>query len=367
MFSLSDFDFELPEELIALEPLAQRDRSRLLHVSASGDLFDRHFQDLAEFFQAGDVLILNDSRVLPAALTGFRRREGTEARVHVNLHKKCSEHEWFAFAKPLKRLRVGDQLVFKGAGPDVFALEGALGSQKPLGAVVAEITGGGEILLAFDQSGKVLDKQLHLVGDMPLPPYIAGRRRPTAKDRETYQTVYATAEGSVAAPTAGLHFTDALLDQLRNLGVDVQFVTLHVGAGTFLPVKTDDINAHKMHAEWGVVDQECVDAIQRAREKGGRVTAVGTTSLRLLESAALGGEGLAAWRGDTDIFIRPGFDFKVVDRLLTNFHLPKSTLFMLVSAFAGFESMKQAYTHAIAKQYRFYSYGDVCFLEKSSL
>ena len=353
--SLSDFDFELPEELIALKPLAERDQSRLLCVDQAGQFADRAFKDVLDFFDPGDVLVLNDSRVLPAALTGVRRRGEFAAQVHFNLHKRLSAHEWLAFAKPFKRLREGDLLQF-----------GRQGGACQMGGLAARVTAlgeGGEVRLAFDVSGVVLDEQLQLVGDMPLPPYIAGRRPADEQDKVSYQTVYAQEEGSVAAPTAGLHFTNALLDALREKGVSVQFVTLHVGAGTFLPVKVDDIERHKMHAEWGVVSQDCVAAIKQAKGQGHKVTAVGTTSLRLLESAAQDG-ALKAWQGETDIFIRPGFPFHVVDRLITNFHLPKSTLFMLVAAFSGLQVMQEAYAHAIKERYRFFSYGDACFLEK---
>ncbi len=364
--SLSDFDFELPEALIALEPLARRDQSRLLCVGSQGVLDDRLFKDVLGFFERGDVLILNDSKVLPAALAGVRMRDEHRANVHLNLHKRVSGHEWLAFAKPLKRLKVGDRLM--------FGQEGGVCSLGHLEGVITEIGEGGEILVAFDVSGPVLDEQLHLVGQMPLPPYIAGRRGAQESDKITYQTVYARDEGSVAAPTAGLHFTDELLDALRARGVLVEFVTLHVGAGTFLPVKVDDIETHKMHFEWGVVGKEVVDVVNKAKLDGRQVTVVGTTSLRLLEAAALetsvheesasDGSPLASWQGETDIFIRPGFEFKVVDRLITNFHLPKSTLFMLVSAFSGLDVMQKAYAHAMNEGYRFYSYGDACFLQK---
>jgi len=361
MMQLSDFDFDLPEALIALEPLARRDQSRLLCVGDQGRLEDHLFKDVLGFFEPGDVLILNDSKVLPAALSGVRQRAEHRASVHLNLHKRISDHEWLAFAKPLKRLKVGDRLL--------FGQEGGACLLGQLEASISKIGEGGEILVAFDVGGSVLDEQLHLVGQMPLPPYIAGRRAAQERDKVTYQTVYARDEGSVAAPTAGLHFTDALLDGLRARGVLVEFVTLHVGAGTFLPVKVDNIETHKMHFEWGVVDEGVVQVVNKAKLEGRRVTAVGTTSLRLLEAAALdkgGSDGgcLTAWQGETDIFIRPGFDFKVVDRLLTNFHLPKSTLFMLVSAFSGLSVMQKAYAHAMKEGYRFYSYGDACFLQK---
>ena len=352
---LSDFDFELPEELIALKPLAERDQSRLLCVDRAGQMEDRFFKEVMNFFDPGDVLVLNDSRVLPAALTGVRRRGEFEAQVHFNLHKRLSDHEWLAFAKPFKRLKKGDRLH--------FGQEGHACLRGVLEATVVDLLDGGEVRLAFDVSGAALDEGLQLVGEMPLPPYIAGRRPADEQDKVSYQTVYAQEEGSVAAPTAGLHFTNALLDALRDKGVSVQFVTLHVGAGTFLPVKVDNIERHKMHAEWGVVSEGCVGAIDYAKGQGQKVTAVGTTSLRLLESAAQTG-ALKAWQGETDIFIRPGFSFHVVDRLITNFHLPKSTLFMLVAAFSGLSVMQEAYAHAIKEGYRFFSYGDACFLEK---
>ena len=353
---LNDFDFQLPEDLIALKPLSQRDQSRLLHVADGGEFVDRQFQDLLGLFQPGDVLVLNNSKVLPAALNGIRKREEFEARIAVNLHKRHSDHQWFAFAKPLKRLKPGDRVRF--GSQNQSCLMGALD------ATVEEILQTGEVLLAFDVSGTVLDEQLNQFGSMPLPPYIASKRAPGEDDKVTYQTVYAKDDGSVAAPTAGLHFTNELLEGLRQKGVRVEFVTLHVGAGTFLPVKTDNVKDHKMHSEWGTVSQDCVEAVRAAHREGGKVTAVGTTSLRLLESAAQETGQLRPWQGETDIFITPGFDFNVVDRLITNFHLPKSTLFMLVSAFCGLDVMQRAYAHAIKRRYRFYSYGDACFLTK---
>ena len=356
---LNDFDFQLPEELIALKPLSQRDSSRLLHVTPGRELINRQFQDLLSFFQPGDVLVLNNSKVLPAALNGVRKRDEFEARISVNLHKRHSDHQWFAFAKPLKRLKSGDRVRF--GSHNQSCLMGALD------ATVEDILQTGEVLLAFDVSGAVLDEQLNQFGAMPLPPYIASRRAPDESDKVTYQTVYAKDNGSVAAPTAGLHFTDQLLEGLKAKGVIVEFVTLHVGAGTFLPVKTDNVKDHKMHSEWGTVSNTCVEAIKTAKQNGHSVTAVGTTSLRLLESAAQETGQLRPWQGETDIFITPGFDFKVVDRLITNFHLPKSTLFMLVSAFSGLNVMQKAYAHAIAQGYRFYSYGDACFLQRQDL
>lgn len=360
---LDAFDFELPEERIALHPAAERDGSRLLQVTASGALQDRMMLALPSLLEAGDLLVVNDSRVLPAALNGVRRRGELVAEVHVNLHKRVSEGVWRAFAKPAKRLRQGDRLFF---GDD--------NNSCMMGGLEAEVTGvlgGGEIELSFDVVGAVLDERLKMVGAMPLPPYIAGKRPATDADFNDYQTIFSRHDGSVAAPTAGLHFTPRLLDALSEKGVKLASVTLHVGAGTFLPVKVDDVSDHKMHSEWGVVSAHVASQINHVKAAGGKVCAVGTTSLRLLETAALAakasgdgaGEVIAPWSGETDIFITPGHEFLVADRLLTNFHLPKSTLFMLVAAFSGLEVMQAAYAHAIREEYRFYSYGDACWLE----
>lgn len=353
---LSDFDFELPDSHIALSPHPDRDGSKLLRVLSDGLLEDHIFNSLPSFFKKGDVLVFNDSRVIPAALKGKRLRGEAVSQAHLNLHKRVSDNEWLAFAKPAKRMKPGDRLRF-GADSDGACL------QSMLEATIVDALGGGEILVRFDVSGVLLDEALKLVGEMPLPPYIAAKRPAEAKDHSTYQTVYAEHDGSVAAPTAGLHFTDKLLDQLKDVGVELQFVTLHVGAGTFLPVKVDDIACHKMHAEWGQVSSGTVEAIHKCRKDGGRVCSVGTTSLRLLESAARETGVLKPWTGETDIFITPGYKFNVVDRLITNFHLPKSTLFMLVAAFSGLDVMQNAYRAAVDRDYRFYSYGDGCLLE----
>ncbi len=355
---LDDFDFELPESHIALEPHPNRDGSKLLRVMSDGSLEDHIFKTLPQFFKKGDVLVFNDSRVLPAALKGKRLRGDAEAQVQLNLHKRVSDNEWFAFAKPAKRMKVGDRLRFgdhEGSSQPCF--------EGQLEATITDTPGGGEILVKFDVSGVHLDEALKLVGEMPLPPYIASKRAAGSIDKETYQTVYASHDGSVAAPTAGLHFTDELLEALKDIGAQLQFVTLHVGAGTFLPVKVDDIKSHKMHAEWGHVSAETVEVIKAAKAQGGRVCAVGTTSLRLLESATRETGSIRPWSGDTDIFITPGYKFNVVDRLITNFHLPKSTLFMLVAAFSGLDVMQAAYKAAVERDYRFYSYGDGCLLE----
>jgi len=348
---LSDFDFDLPEDLIALRPARPRDSARLLHVK-DGALEDLCVLDLPDLLQPGDLLVFNDTRVIPAALTGVRPARahggGGDVEVEINLHKRDGEADWRAFARPAKRLKQGDAITFKGG----------------LTARVTEKGEGGEIALTFDRSGPELDKAIVDAGAPPLPPYIASKRAADAADLEDYQTVYADPDkaGSVAAPTAGLHFTDRLFEQLDARGVKRAWVTLHVGAGTFLPVKTENVAEHQMHAEWYQVSEATAAAINAAREAGGRIIAVGTTSLRTLESAAYPGGTIRAEARETDIFITPGYAFKAVDALMTNFHLPKSTLFMLVSALAGFEEMHAAYAHAIRERYRFFSYGDSSLL-----
>ncbi len=347
------FDFELPDDRIALHPVSPRDSARMLVVGADGDLSDRIVTHLEKILRPGDVLVVNDTRVIPAELKGIRHRGEYAASVSFNLHKRISGHVWLAFARPAKRLKPGDRVVF-GATSDVCMLEDL--------AATVEAVEDGQVTLAFDQSDAVLDEAIKARGAMPLPPYIGAKRALEERDKTDYQTVYAEHDGAVAAPTAGLHFTDELLDRLEGKGVGIEHVTLHVGAGTFLPMKADDTEDHTMHAEWGVVSSETVERIQKAQAQGGRVIAVGTTSLRLLESAARGTGELAPFAGETDIFITPGFVFKVVDVLMTNFHLPRSTLFMLVSAFSGLDTMQKAYRHAIENRYRFYSYGDSSLL-----
>jgi S-adenosylmethionine:tRNA ribosyltransferase-isomerase len=341
---VDDFDFELPEELIALRPARPRSASRLLHA-ADGAIVDRVFTDLPDLLRAGDLLVFNDTEVIPARLSGVRRREtadGTgEAQVEATLIHRDAPDLWRALMRPAKRLRAGDRILF---GAD-------------LGAEVAGKGADGEILLRFDQSGLALDAAIGAAGSMPLPPYIAARRAADDDDRTDYQTVFARRPGAVAAPTASLHFDDALLAALAARGVRETRLTLHVGAGTFLPVKSETLDSHRMHAEWGEIDAGAVEAINAAKAAGGRVIPVGTTALRLLESAARGGV-LAPFSGDTDIFITPGFQFRVADGLITNFHLPRSTLMMLVSALMGADRIRAIYAHAVASRYRFYSYGD---------
>jgi S-adenosylmethionine:tRNA ribosyltransferase-isomerase len=349
---LSDFDFDLPEDRIALRPASPRDSARMLVVRPGGALEDRTVLDLPDLLNAGDVLVFNDTRVIPARLFGRRVREEGEVRVEATLHKRLSPSAWTAFMRPGKRLKPGDRVRFgdDGGGEVCFL--------STLDATVAAKHDGGEVELAFDLAGPALEEAIRNLGTMPLPPYIAAKRAEDDRDRVDYQTVYAREDGSVAAPTAGLHFTAELLRRLEARGVGQAFVTLHVGAGTFLPVKTETIEDHRMHAETGVVTAETAAALNAARAAGGRIVAVGTTSLRLLESAT-GEDGVVRpFAGDTDIFIRPGYRFRAVDVLMSNFHLPQSTLLMLVAALAGLDTVKAAYRHAVEAGYRFYSYGD---------
>lgn len=356
------FDFVLPDSLIALYPAEPRDSARLLVVHPvkgscareDADLADKTVRDLPSLLRPGDALVFNDTKVIPAALSGVRLRGDIRANVDFNLTKRVSDNTWRAFARPAKRLEAGDRVHF-GHGEDTCML-------GTLDATVAAKGEAGEVELAFDLSGAALDEAIAAIGAMPLPPYIALKREPDARDRDTYQTIYADKDGAVAAPTAGLHFTPELFAALDARGVSRHFVTLHVGAGTFLPVKADDTDEHKMHSEWGSVSAETAAALNEVRARGGRIVAVGTTSLRLLESAAREDGTILPWSGETAIFITPGYRFKAIDVLMTNFHLPRSTLFMLVSAFSGLGTMRAAYGHAIRSGYRFYSYGDASLL-----
>lgn len=352
---VDSFDFELPELLIALRPARPRDSARLLHVPAEGAFEDRIARDASALFRAGDVLVFNDTRVIPARLNGVRVRAESSVAVEATLIERVSPSRWIALARPGKRLREGDRIRF-GTLDDRACLLGALD------AAIAAKGEDGAITLAFDLAGAELDAAIAAAGAMPLSPYIAGKRAPDEEDLSDYQTVYAAKDGAVAAPTAGLHFTPELLARLDEAGVERAHVTLHVGAGTFLPVKVDDTTQHKMHAEWREISPKTADAVNRAKAEGRRVIAMGTTALRSLESAADKHGRVQAQRGATDIFITPGYRFRVIDGLWTNFHLPRSTLFMLVSAFAGLERMQAAYAHAIVQGYRFYSYGDASLL-----
>ncbi|MBR7619589.1 tRNA preQ1(34) S-adenosylmethionine ribosyltransferase-isomerase QueA [Phenylobacterium sp. 20VBR1] len=352
---LADFDFNLPDDNIALRPVSPRDSARMLRVTPGAPLADLRVSDLPDQLRAGDVLVLNDTRVINARLKGTRYRGEHQQACVATLHRRLSPSRWTAFMKPGKRLAVGDRVAF-GETNDRACLLGVLD------ATITEKGEGGELTLSFDLAGPDLDAAIAERGAMPLPPYIAAKRAEDAQDRADYQTVYARDDGSVAAPTAGLHFTPELMARLRDKGVAIAFVTLHVGAGTFLPVKTDDLAHHRMHAEYGEVTEETASRLNAARAAGGRIVCVGTTSLRLLESAT-GEDGVVRpFAAETAIFITPGYRFRAVDGLMTNFHLPKSTLFMLVCAFAGYEAMHAAYAHAIATGYRFYSYGDASLL-----
>jgi S-adenosylmethionine:tRNA ribosyltransferase-isomerase len=349
------FDFELPEERIALYPAEPRDAARMLVVDPrAGALRDLGVRDLPDLLEPGDALVFNDTRVIPAALDGVRVREGVTARVAFNLIKRVDGARWRAFARPAKRLEPGDRVRFGHANTSCH-----------LGALDATVVGkldAGEIELAFDLTGDELDRAIGAVGSMPLPPYIALKRPTGEADRQSYQTMFAAKDGAVAAPTAGLHFTERLIAAIDARGIERHTVTLHVGAGTFLPVKAEDTAGHQMHSEWGAIDAATASALNAVRARGNRVVAVGTTSLRTLESAAAEDGQLGAWAGETSIFITPGYRFKVIGALMTNFHLPRSTLFMLVSALSGLETMQAAYAHAIQHGYRFYSYGDACLL-----
>jgi S-adenosylmethionine:tRNA ribosyltransferase-isomerase len=350
------FDYHLPEELIALRPAVPRDASRMLVVEpgATPEFADRSMRDLPDLLHPGDALVFNDTKVISAELKGTRVRDGAGAAIGVTLIERRDGHRWLALARPAKRPKPDDRIEFGGAGNVCL-----LGS---LAATIESRGEAGEITLNFDLSDAALDEAIAALGAMPLPPYIASRRAPDERDRSDYQTCFAREEGAVAAPTAGLHFTAALLEALAKRGISEHFVTLHVGAGTFLPVRGEDTGTHVMHAERGVISAATADALNAVKARGGAVVAVGTPSLRLLERAVDENGRLAPFAGETRLFITPGYRFRFVDRLLTNFHLPRSTLFMLVSAFSGLDTMQRAYAHAVAARYRFYSYGDACLL-----
>jgi S-adenosylmethionine:tRNA ribosyltransferase-isomerase len=348
------FDFDLPPEFIALRPAVPRDSARLLVVRPGQAPDDRIVRDLPTLLRPGDQLVVNDTRVLPVQLFGRRLGREPETKIEATLIKRLDGSRWQAFVKPAKRLREGDVVR--------FGAEGRVCLLGQLDATVEAKGEAGEVALAFTFHGPVLDQAISDVGSMPLPPYIAARRPADDRDVADYQTMFAREEGAVAAPTAGLHFTDDLLGAATQAGIGLHRLTLHVGAGTFLPVKVEDTSGHSMHAEWGTMSEATACALNEARARGGRIVAVGTTSLRLLESAAGEDGTLREFAGETSIFITPGYRFRVVDVLMTNFHLPRSTLFMLVAAFSGLETMKAAYAHAIASGYRFYSYGDASLL-----
>ncbi|EGF90717.1 S-adenosylmethionine:tRNA ribosyltransferase-isomerase [Asticcacaulis biprosthecium C19] len=349
---VSDFDFDLPDDLIALRPAEPRESARLLRIDAQGGLTDARVGDIAAFLKSGDLLVVNDTKVLPAQLHGIRRRDGADVAIEATLIKATGATQWQAFLKPGRKVRIGDDLHF--------------GSDIKLQATVAAKAEDGRYTLDFHHTPEVLVERLHVIGAMPLPPYIRSKRREDDQDKRDYQTVFANEEGSVAAPTAGLHFTSQLLEVLQSQGVGIERITLHVGAGTFLPMKVEDTRDHIMHAELGVISAESAARINAARIAGGRIVCVGTTSLRLLESACDPQGTIHAFASETAIFITPGVVVRSCDLVLTNFHLPKSTLFMLVSALAGTDTMKAAYRHAIETGYRFFSYGDACLIDNIS-
>ncbi|MCA0977757.1 tRNA preQ1(34) S-adenosylmethionine ribosyltransferase-isomerase QueA [Qipengyuania flava] len=335
------FDFDLPNERIALRPARPRDAARMLVVRGDDPFQDSYVRDLPGLLEPGDVLVFNDTRVIPAQLEGRRG----EAKIGATLHKRVDLRRWQAFIRNAKRLRVGEVAEFGGG----------------VMAIAEERLADGSFILFFEGEEPV-EVLLERAGTMPLPPYIAGKRPTDAQDREDYQTMFAKEDGAVAAPTAALHFTDRLMGALADRGIATETLTLHVGAGTFLPVKAEDTEDHQMHSEWGRIEQDTADRLNEARARGNRVIAVGTTSLRLLESATGEDRVIRPFAGDTDIFITPGYTFRAIDGLMTNFHLPKSTLFMLVSALMGRQRMQETYAHAIAEEYRFYSYGDSSLL-----
>ena len=349
------FDFNLPQEQIALRPVSPAHNSKLLYVDPNGTQLNDHIvRDLPSLLNEGDVLVFNNTKVIPARLIGKRIGRGdTTPKIEVTLHKRQSDNEWLAFARPGKKLMEGDKIAF--------------GQNNELTCLVQKKGFEGELALKFEVSADGFEADLHEVGEMPLPPYIASKRKPDEQDLDDYQTLYASEAGAVAAPTAGLHFTQELFANLKKSGIQKEFVTLHVGAGTFLPVKVDDTQDHKMHSEWGEITEANAQILNETKKNGGRIIAVGTTSLRLLESATDDSGVIEPFKSDTDIFITPGYKFKAVDLLFTNFHLPKSTLFMLVSAFSGLDVMQNAYAHAIDNDYRFYSYGDASLLKLADI
>ncbi len=356
---VDDFDFELPNESIALRPLAERGAAKLLRVAPQDQpaYSDHHVKDLPGLLQPGDALVFNNTRVVPARLSGHRIGRGNSTpKIEITLHQRSSDSTWLAFARPGRKLRAGDVVRLGGSGAACYG--------DSLNATVSEKRDGGEIALEFELSGAFLDEAIATHGHMPLPPYIASQRPPDAQDEHDYQTIYATREGAVAAPTAGLHFTDALMASLKARDISCHFLTLHVGAGTFLPVKVDEVADHTMHSEWGEITEATAKSLNHIRAQGKRLICVGTTSLRMIETASLEDGTIEPMARATDIFITPGYRFKAVDGLITNFHTPRSTLFMLVSAFCGLRQMREAYAHAIKSDYRFYSYGDACLLER---
>jgi S-adenosylmethionine:tRNA ribosyltransferase-isomerase len=352
------FDFQLPPERIALGPAVPREAARMLVVDADGSAADRRIADLPDFIHPGDALVFNDTKVIAARLEGIRVRGDAVAHVEATLIKRVDASRWRAFVRPAKKLKPGERIRFGETSEGMACLLGALDAE------VEEKGAGGEVLLAFAFHGAALDEAIERLGQAPLPPYIASRRAPSPSDSADYQTMFAAKPGAAAAPTAGLHFTPSLVQRVEARGVALHRITLHVGAGTFAPVRVEDTRDHKMHAEQGSIDKATAEALNAVRAGGGRIACVGTTAARLLEAAADESGRLRPFSGAADIFITPGYVFRFVDALLTNFHLPRSTLFMLVSAFSGLKTMQAAYAHAIQAGYRFYSYGDACLLAR---
>jgi S-adenosylmethionine:tRNA ribosyltransferase-isomerase len=350
------FDFVLPPERIALTPACPRDSARMLVVEADGGLKDSHVRDLPDFLSAGDAVVVNDTRVIAARLEGVRVRGDAIASIEATLIERIDDCRWRALARPAKKLKVGERIRFGETRESMACLLAALDAE------IEDKGEAGEVLLRFHFSGAALDEAIERLGAPPLPPYIASRRALSPSDRSDYQTMFAAKPGAVAAPTAGLHFTPSLVARLGARGVALHSVTLHVGPGTFTPVKVDDTRDHRMQSEQGSIEAATAEALNAVRERGGRIVCVGSTTARILESAAGENGRIQPFSGQTDIFIAPGRRFRVVDALMTNFHLPRSTLFMLVAAFSGLETMRAAYAHAIQSGYRFYSYGDACLL-----
>jgi S-adenosylmethionine:tRNA ribosyltransferase-isomerase len=354
------FDFHLPPERIALAPASPREAARMLVLAAEGAVADRRIFDLPSFLRPGDAVVVNDTRVIAGRLNGIRVRGENVAQIEATLIKRVDSSRWRAFLRPAKKVNPGERIRFGETSEGMACLIAALDAE------VEEKGEGGEVLLSFAFHGAALDEAIERIGEMPLPPYIAGRRAPNAGDRADYQTLFADEPGAVAAPTAGLHFTPELVARIGAAGASLHKVTLHVGAGTFLPVKVEDTKDHVMHAERGRIDEATAAVLNETRARGGRIVAIGTTSLRLLESAADETGKIRPFAGETAVFITPGYRFRAVDMLLTNFHLPRSTLFMLVAAFAGLAPIRRAYAHAIDEGYRFYSYGDACLLTRAA-
>ena len=354
------FDYVLPPERIALEPIRPREAARMLVVGADGALEDSRVGDLPDHLRPGDAVVVNDTRVIAARLDGVRVRGGAVAGIEATLIERIDASRWRALVRPAKKLKVGERIRFGETAADGACLLASLDAE------VESKGEAGEIVLGFAFAGAALDEAIERIGQPPLPPYIASRRPVAPEDRQAYQTMFADEPGAVAAPTAGLHFTPALLARIEAAGASLHRVTLHVGAGTFLPVKAEDTAGHVMHSERGRIGAATARALAAARARGGRIVAIGTNSLRLLETAADSTGAIGAFEGETAIFITPGYRFRAVDLLFTNFHLPRSTLLMLVSAFSGREAIRAGYAHAIAAGYRFYSYGDACLLHRSA-